>query len=1051
MRKLLLGLALGLGLWHIAPAQQLDMSKIEEGMVPRSIGPAGMSGRVTAIDVVESNPDIIYVGSASGGLWKSEGGGIDWEPIFDEEAVLSIGAIAIYQKNPNIIYVGTGEGNPRNSQSSGKGMYKSMDGGKSWKLLGLENTRNIHRVFVHPDNPDIVYAGVQGLAWADTEERGVYKSTDGGASWEKILYVNQRTGVGDMVMDPSNPEKLIVGMWEFRRWPWFFKSGGEGSGMYITYDGGENWEKRTDEDGLPKGEIGKIGLAIAASNPQVVYAYVESKKNAIYRSDDGGFKWKQTATENIGSRPFYYADLAVDPNNENRLYSVASSVRVSEDGGKNFEVLLGFDKIHVDHHAWYIHPENSDFMIDGNDGGLAITRNQGKSWRFVENLPLAQFYHINYDMEMPYNVMGGMQDNGSWRGPAYIWRAGGIRNAYWEEVAFGDGFDVMPDSSDSRYLYAMWQGGNLQRRDLESGSSKYIKPAHPDEDVFLRFNWDAAIAHDPFETHTIYYGSQFVHKSTDRGETWEVISPDLTTNDTTKQKQLESGGLTLDATQAENHTTITAIAPSLAQPDIIWVGTDDGNVQLTQDGGENWENVVGRMKDLPANTWVHQIYASQYNAGEAFVVFDDHRRKNWTPYVYHTENFGRSWTRLVDETDADAFALSIVQDPVEPNLLFLGTETGLYVSLDKGQNWTKWGKNYPHVSTMDLKIHPREHDLIIGTFGRAAYILDDIRPLREMAQQGSSILDEPLYVYNAPAAYLANYKQAAGTRFQGDAIYDGENRPYGAMITYSVEEILKKEADSTAAEKDSVLVEVLNGQDEVIRTFKAEAQQGMNRLYWDLTQKGVRDPDTPKPEKEDAPEPSGLPVLPGEYTVQITYGDWQESTPVKVLLDPRIELSQADMLARQEMGEQLMEYMQKATKAVDQLNEAKATIELINTQLKEREGEAIQELKAMAKSLQDTIKLYKELIAQKEDVQGILRDPHIVSGKLGAASSYFEAFWHSPNETQSIVLNHVKDSLEEPLAKVNAFFAGPWAEYQEAVNEADVSFFKEFESIGMED
>ncbi|MFP4095150.1 MAG: hypothetical protein ACLFUB_11735 [Cyclobacteriaceae bacterium] len=1049
MNKFFLYLALWLGAWHLAPAQQLDMKLIEEGLKPRSIGPAGMSGRVTAIDVVENNPDIIYIGSASGGLWKSEGGGTGWEPIFDEQPVNSIGAIAVYQKNPNIIYVGTGEGNPRNSQSSGAGMYKSMDAGKTWKFIGLEQTRNIHRVFVHPDNPDIVYAGVQGAAWADTEERGVYKSTDGGESWEKILYVNSRTGIGDMVMDPSNPEKLIAGMWEFRRWHWYFKSGGEGSGIYITHDGGESWEKRTAEDGLPEGEIGKIGLAIAPSRPEVVYAFVESKKNAIYRSDDGGETWKQTATENIGSRPFYYADLAVDPTNENRLYSVASSVRVSEDGGKNFRVLLGFDKIHVDHHAWYIHPQNPNFIIDGNDGGMAISRDRGETWRFVENLPLAQFYHINYDMEVPYNVMGGMQDNGSWHGPAYAWRSGGIRNAYWEEVAFGDGFDVVPDSSNSRYLYAMSQGGNLRRMDLESGNSKFIKPVHP-EDEFLRFNWDAAIAHDPFDETTIYYGSQFLHKSTDRGETWEIISPDLTTDDPEKQKQLESGGLTYDATQAENHTTITAISPSLAEPNILWVGTDDGNLQLTRDGGQNWENVIGRIKDLPENTWVHQIHASKYNAGEAFAVFDDHRRNNWEPYVYHTENFGKSWTRIVDSNDADAFALSIVQDPVEPKLLFLGTETGLYVSIDKGQNWTKWGKNYPPASTMDLKIHPREHDLIIGTFGRAAYVLDDIRPLRELAQKGAEVLQEPLYVYQAPDAYLANYKQAAGTRFQGDAIYDGENRPFGAMITFSIKEVLKEKEDGSSAEKDSLLVEVLDQQNEVIRTFKAEAKAGMNRLQWDLTRKGMRGPDTPKPEKADAPEPSGLPVLPGDYTVRLTYGDHQQSTPVRVLLDPRIELTEAEMLARQEMGQQLMDYTALATQAVDQLNEAKATIEVVNTQLKDREDEAAVAVKEMGKALLDTIKSHKELIAQKEDIQGILRDPHIVSGKLGAAGSYFWSFWHTPNATQEMILGHVKQSLNEPLSQVNGFFEGQWNDYRQAVERAEVSFFEEYERIGME-
>ncbi|MEM9831845.1 MAG: hypothetical protein AAF944_14485 [Bacteroidota bacterium] len=1032
----------------LAKAQQPDMDKISQALKPRSIGPAGMSGRVTAIEAVESNPDIIYAGTASGGLWKSEGGGVAWEPIFDDQSVLSVGDIAIYQKNPNIIYVGTGEGNPRNSQSAGNGLYKTIDGGKSWQHLGLEATRNIHRVIVHPENPDVVYVGAQGSAWQDTPDRGVYKSTDGGQTFEKILYVNERTGIADMIIDPSNPDKLIAAMWEFRRWPWFFKSGGVGSGLHVTFDGGKTWQKRSSDNGLPEGELGKIGLGIAHNNPQVMYAYVESKDNAFYRSDDGGFTWKQTATDNIGGRPFYYADVAVDPENENRVYIVESSIHRSEDGGKNFEVLLGFDKVHVDHHAWWIHPEDGSLIMDGNDGGMTITRDRGKSWRFVENLPLAQFYHINYDMEQPYHVMGGMQDNGSWRGPAYVWRAGGIRNAYWEEVDFGDGFDVVPDSSDSRYLYSMSQGGSLRRVDLETGSKAYIKPQHPDG-KFLRFNWNAAIAHDPFDDRTIYYGSQFVHKSTDRGETWEIISPDLTTDDPEKQKQLESGGLTYDATQAENFTTIVSITPSPHQAGVLWVGTDDGNIQVTRDGGQNWENVADRLKDVPAGTWVPQVQVSPHNPEEIFVVLDNHRRNDWNPYLYHSTNDGKSWENMVQPEDSVfGFALSFVQDLEEPNLMFLGTESGLYLSLNGGESWDKWGKSYPSVSTVDLKIHPREHDLIIGTFGRAAFVLDDIRPLRELAKE-PSITDEPLHVFDAPDAFLAGYKQAAGTRFQGDAIYDGENRAAGAMLTFSIKEILPKEGDSTQAKTDTLLVEVLN-QSAVIRTLKAEAKPGLNRFNWDLSRKGQRSPGTPKPKKKDAPEPSGFPVLPGTYTVRLTYGDYQDSAEVDVQLDPRIKLPEAEIAARNTMAEQYVKYASLATQAVDRLAEAKQTVELIEGQLSDRDDGVAQDLKEQAKVLKDSIKTYRELIAQKE-VQGILRDPHIVSGKLGAAASYLYSFWHSPNETQRIVLEQAKNSLDKPLATINGFFASDWMQFRQAVENANVSFFEDYEIVKIDE
>ena len=427
-----------------------------ENIKPRNIGPGGMSGRVTAIDVVNNKPDIIYVGTASGGLWKSESGGIKWSPIFDDQVTASIGAIAIQQSNPDVIWVGTGEGNPRNSLNGGYGIFKSLDGGKTWNSMGLEKTRHIHRIIIDRSNPKTVYVAAIGSPWGEHSERGIYKTTNGGKSWKKILFVNNKTGAADMVVDPINPNKIIVAMWEHKRDPWFFKSGGKGSGLYITYDGGENWTKKTDKDGLPKGELGRIGLAISKSKNNIVYALVESKKNALYKSVDGGENWKKINDKRgIGNRPFYYSDIFVDPENENRIYSVFTYVNVSEDGGRSFKQLMpayGTDNgVHPDHHAWWIHPDNGSYIIDGNDGGLNISRDGGKSWRFIGNIPVAQFYHISVDNEFPYNVYGGMQDNGSWRGPSYVWKTQGIRNSYWQEIAFGDGFDVVPDPDDSRY------------------------------------------------------------------------------------------------------------------------------------------------------------------------------------------------------------------------------------------------------------------------------------------------------------------------------------------------------------------------------------------------------------------------------------------------------------------------------------------------------------------------------------------------------------------------------------------------------------------------
>ena len=462
--------------------------------------------------------------------------------------------------------------------------------------MGLENTRHIHKILIDPTNPDVVYVGAIGSPWGEHTQRGVYKTIDGGKSWKQILFQNNKTGVADMVMDPTNPNKIIVAMWEHKREPWFFKSGGEGSGIFISYNGGETWEERTEKDGLPKGDLGRIGLAIAPNKPNIIYALVEAKKNALYKSTDAGFTWTKTNDKNdIGNRPFYYSDIFVDPQNENRVYSVFTYVNVSQDGGKNFKQLMpayGVDNgVHPDHHAWWIHPSNGNFMIDGNDGGMNITRDGGKTWRFIGNIPVAQFYHINVDNEFPYNVYGGMQDNGSWRGPAYVWKDQGIRNSYWQEISFGDGFDVVPDRDDSRYGWSMSQQGSVSRYDHQTGNNYTVKPTHQDPDVTLRFNWNSAINIDPFDASTIYFGSQFVHKSMDKGLTWSVISPDLTTNDPEKQKQSQSGGLTMDATGAENHTTILVIEPSTLDKEVLYVGTDDGRVHVSKNAGGAWEDI----------------------------------------------------------------------------------------------------------------------------------------------------------------------------------------------------------------------------------------------------------------------------------------------------------------------------------------------------------------------------------------------------------------------------------------------------------------------------
>lgn len=1022
-------------------SQKLDM-ELFENIKLRNIGPAGMSGRVTAIDAVHANPDIIYVGTASGGLWKTIGGGVAWEPIFTKEKVASIGALAVVQSNPDVIWVGTGEGNPRNSQSSGAGVYRSLDAGKTWTFMGLEKTRNIHRIIVDKNNPNTIYVGAQGSAWGESSDRGVFKSTDGGKTWKKILYVNPKTGIGDLVVDPVNPNKLIASMWEFRRWPWFFKSGGEGSALYITYDGGDNWKKLGHEEGLPKGELGKIGLTISNSSPDIVYALVESKKTAIYKSTDGGAKWKKVQDTAVGDRPFYYGDIQVDPQNENRIYNIFSQVHLSEDGAKTFSPLLNWKptRVHGDHHFWWIHPDDPSMIIDGNDGGLAISRDRGKSWRFIENLPVGQFYHISADNEIPYNVYGGMQDNGSWRGPSNSLRNGGIRNSYWDEIAFGDGFDVVPDRTDARYAYGMWQGGNLLYIDMETGHSQYIKPIHPDGE-FLRFNWNAAIAADPFDGSTIYYGSQYVHKSTDKGQTWSIISSDLTTNDASKQKSQSSGGLSFDASGAENYTTIVAISPSPVEKDVIWASTDDGNLHVTRDDGANWTQVNSKIKGLKAGSWLPQIKASKHKGGEAFLVVNDYRRDDWTPWLFKTTDYGKSWTRIIDESDAWGYVLSFEQDPVEPKLLFAGTEFGLYVSIDAGTNWTKWKSNYPTVSTYDMTIQPRDHDLVIGTFGRSIWIMDDIRPLRALAQSGPAILNKTVHAYPAPDAYLFVRNEATGTRFMADAIFKGDDKARGAMITYSLKATSKED---TTLKSDTVRLHVLDKSGQVIRSMVTVGKKGMNRVNWDLRRKGTRTSSTPKPKKE-VQDAIGRRVLPGDFTIQVVYAGDTATTAVKVMADPRLKISTQELEQIASNQDEITAYMSKATEAVDNLNDAGKTLKTVSDKMQDANVRDV-ELTALSKDLKKKIKELRELINSKEEIQGFISDPFIVSSRIGTAYTYNGAYSKS-NPSQQLAMKAAKTELENTLDQINEFFSQDWKKYEEQVKALNLSFFKAYDAL----
>jgi photosystem II stability/assembly factor-like uncharacterized protein len=1024
-----------------ASAQKTNLTQFAKWK-PRNLGPSGMSGRITAIDAVVDDPKTVYIGAASGGVWKTSNAGASWTSVFDDQPILNIGSIAIQQNNPSVVWVGTGEGNPRNSISLGEGIYKTLDGGKTWKKMGLEKTRNIHRLLIDPQQPQTVYAGAIGNPYAEHPERGVFKTTDGGETWNNILHTNDTSGVADMIMDPSNPNKLFVAMWQHRRTPWSLSSGGPGSGLYMTLDGGKNWKKLGKSEGLPDGPLGRIGLAISRSNPNRVYALVEATKNGLYKSDDGGYTWElvNSETQWVSNRPFYFQDIACDPENENRLWLIYQMISASEDGGKNFKVVIPYNGIHPDHHAFWINPKNGSHIIDGNDGGIGITQDRGKTWLFDEKIPVGQFYHINVDNEIPYNVMGGMQDNGSWRGPGYTWMDGGIKNYYWENLWGGDGFDVMPDQEDASWVYAMSQGGSVGRYNVKTGETWFIRPPDTDLKKRFRFNWNAAMAQDPFEKSTIYYGSQYLHKSINKGASWETISPDLTTSDTVKTDQRNNGGISVDITGAENYCTILTIAPSTKEKGVIWAGTDDGNVQLTRDGGKTWTSFRGKIPGMPLGGWIPQIQTSKHNAGEAFVVCNDYRRGDFKPYIFRTTDYGKTWTRLIDEKKVIGYALCVIQDPAEPNLIFVGTEQGLWVSLDNGASFEQWKNGYPSVSTYDMAIQEREADLVIATFGRAIWILDDIRPLRKLAANKGQ-LNKPVQLFDTPEAIQAQFRNAPGYEWSTWGIWDAENKPRGASISYFIQPA-KKDSSKTA-KADSALVKIYNEQGVLIRNLKWKADTGFNRSIWRMEEKGYRFPGSPKPKPGD-PEPGGQPVLPGTYKLVMEYQQAKDSTMITIKDDPRLGNRNAVKLAQNQQRERLRKSSEQLTISMDKLTEAEEVCKKVDAHYKDVTGATADSIRKQTKVMQDSIKAIREFISGKTQTrQGYGQVPQVtVMNQLQQANQSIGSKPIVPGPQEEMLVVRAEQLIAEAVGRVDRFMAGPWASYRTKVEGTKQSFFK---------
>jgi photosystem II stability/assembly factor-like uncharacterized protein len=866
----------------------------------RQIGPAIMSGRISDIANHPTNNKIIYIGAAGGGVWKSSDGGASFSPIFDKH-IQSIGCVTIDPNNPdNTIWVGTGEPWTRNSVSIGDGIYKSTDGGLNWNNMGLPKSDRITSIVVDPRNSDVVWAGVLGALWGDSEDRGIYKTTDGGKTWNKVFYVDQKTGCADLVIDSKNPDIMYASFWEFRRTAWSFNSGGNNSALYKTIDGGKTWNKI--HTGFPKGQLGRIAIATAPSNPEILYAVLETeqdKDKGLYRSDDSGATWKHLNGDfELVVRPFYFSRITVDPRNPDIIYKGGLRGSISRDGGKTFK---GLGNMHSDIHDITIDLVDSNRIYVATDGGLYRSWDAGNTMDIVKNLPLSQYYHLSLDNEEPYNIYGGLQDNGSWYGPSKS--DGGIEARDWHSVGYGDGFRVLKHPT-KKIIYSEMQGAeNIWRYNLESKELKTIQPLAVKGDLKLRFNWNTPIVTGIHNPDRIYAGSQFVHVSDDMGQTWRKISGDLTTNDPSKTNTEKSGGLSVDNSGAENHCTIFTIAESPLNKEVLWAGTDDGNVQITKDGGKTWTNVTLYLKGLPKNTWCYHIEASVFDAGTAYAVFDGHSKNDYTTYVYKTSDFGKTWNSIVT-ADIDGFARNIQEDFKNPNLLFLGTEKGLYITIDGGKNWSKFENEMPAVAVHYLDLHPKTNDLVMATHGRGIIILDDISPLRQVNQH---ILKKEVHFFDTKSFVIEEQSSFGGTASELEFV--GPNPNTSAQLVY----YLKKR--NTFGKMD---LEIQDMKGNKIITLAPGNQKGINIVTWGFNTKN------PKLATAKTLSYGGFtaPRVPaGTYKAVLTKGKETYVKEFQVVNDPKSVISEAERNKQAETTKMLFDKNEELAYMVYELDE----------------------------------------------------------------------------------------------------------------------------------
>lgn len=1014
----------------VAPGQnayKFDAATVS-GLPARNIGSATMSGRVAAVDAIENDGRItVFVGAASGGVWKSENGGTTYRPVFDRQSVQSIGAVAIDPSNSKTVWVGTGESWVRNSVSIGDGVYKSSDGGENWTNVGLKNSEHIARILVDPADGNNVLVCALGHLWDDNDERGVYRTSDGGKSWKKVLAgANGSSGCALLAQSRQEPKTIYAAMWDFRRQGWTFRSGGAGSGLFKSTDSGEHWSEINDGNakGLPPKPWGRVAIAVAPSKPQVVYANIEAEKGrGLYRSDNAGVDWtKLDASNYMVWRPFYFGNLIVDPKNENKIFKPDGPLLLSTDGGKSFSVVSG--EAHGDFHDVWINPKNPNIVITGDDGGLWRSEDGGNRWKHQMNLPISQFYHVSTDNDDPYHVYGGLQDNSSWVGDSSY--PGGVSNSRWENMFGGDGFWMFEDTSDPNYIYAEAQGGFIARVNRYSHEMRLVQPQPNYGEKKLRFNWNTPIHMSPNEKGTIYIGAQYLFRSRDHGQSWDRISPDLTTNDPEKQKQEESGGVTIDNSSAEMHTTIYSISESPKNGQVIWVGTDDGNLQMTRDGAKTWMNVVGNVAGLEKNSWVSTVEASRYEEGTAFATFDRHTFGDVKPYAYKTTDYGKTWTALpLTESGVRGFAHVIKEDTVNPNLLFVGTEFGLWISADSGQHWAQYkGSNFPAVAVDDIAVQARESDLVLATHGRGIWIVDDISALRELK---SDLMSKEAALLPGRAV---QYFDTFGGWPEGDETFHGRGRPSNAQVTYY---------QKSRHIFGDLKIEIFDQNGKLVDTVPGSKHRGLNRADWPMR---VKAPSVPPAATALFEAAQGPRVLPGTYTVKMSKGDNVYTQQLSVKLDPRAKFSLEERKTQFDLVMKIygtIEHMTYAVTAIEGVRDgAKARAAKVSE--KDPLRKQLQDLAAKCDDLRSKIVATKEggMVTGEERIREHLGQLYgMVNGYEGRPAEYQASREESLAHELEDVIGEFQKVTQKELAAVNAGLKKKKADSINVLTEAD--------------